>query len=101
MLYFDDHTWNTKRREADGWVTYSAELGQLHYEGIGAPPIDFEIPYIDDGLVRWRLRAATGRIGPVRLRLHFRSDASHKLLADSRARDSKGAQTRWHGADYQ
>ena len=48
MLYFDDHRWNAKRRESEGWVAYNAELGQLHYEGIGAPPIDFEIPYIDD-----------------------------------------------------
>jgi len=47
-LYVDDHTWRSKQSESDGWEAYNAELGQMHYEGIGAPPVDFEIPYIED-----------------------------------------------------
>ncbi|MBN4059504.1 class I SAM-dependent methyltransferase [Acidimicrobium ferrooxidans] len=48
QLFVDDHRWRSKQRESEGWESYNAELGQLHYEGIGAPPIDFEIPHIDD-----------------------------------------------------
>lgn len=47
-LHVDDHSWLSKQREAAGWESFASELGQLHYEGIGAPPVDFVIPYIDD-----------------------------------------------------
>ncbi|MCP3934574.1 MAG: methyltransferase domain-containing protein [Actinomycetia bacterium] len=45
-IHLDDHTWRSKKAESAGWEALSAELGQLHYEGIGAPPVDFKIPYI-------------------------------------------------------
>ena len=48
MIYVDDHRWRSKQRECEGWEALNRELGQIHYEGIGAPPVDFDIPYIDD-----------------------------------------------------
>ena len=47
MLFVDDHEWHSKQRESAGWEAFAAERGELHYEGIGAPPVDFVIPHID------------------------------------------------------
>ncbi|GEM_PF-4458813 len=48
MIFVDDHRWRSKQRECEGWEALNLELGQIDYEGIGAPPVDFAIPYIDD-----------------------------------------------------
>ncbi|NOX30244.1 MAG: class I SAM-dependent methyltransferase, partial [Actinobacteria bacterium] len=48
QLFVNDHRWRSKQRESDGWESYAAELGQLHFIPTGATPVEFEIPYIED-----------------------------------------------------